>query len=228
MRGFRFEHGGERGLIEADFVRAELPPNSTTITTPIFLGPAGDISSSNPNDTSVGKIVFLKFKIPDVANVVSIDSFDFFVTVYDDGDGGGKSGDIDFAQPGTNLQFPDTFTSLNHTTAGNLRRSNGIATIDGVDISTPEPSFVLFMTAGFSAIAGPFVLTKTLLRVGLSWLRIQPAVRYTCRRSELYEEYQSDEQDRSQIFSQPGNGRRRRHYGSRFDQYLDCGKRQFE
>jgi hypothetical protein len=103
--------------IEADFVRAELPPDSTTITTPIFLGPPGDISSDNLNNTSVGEIVFLKFKIPDIADVVSIDSFDFFVTVYDDDDGGGESGDIDFAQPGANLQFLDTFTNLNHTTA---------------------------------------------------------------------------------------------------------------
>ncbi len=88
---------------------AELPPNSTTITTPIFLGPAGDISSDGLNNESVGEIVFLKFKIPDIANVVSIDSFDFFVTVYDDDDGGGESdaifADVTKLKPGANVQF---------------------------------------------------------------------------------------------------------------------------
>ena len=66
----------------------------------------------------MGEIAFLKFDIPDIANVASISTFDFFVTVFDDDDGGGESGDIDFALPGNNVQFLDTFTSLNHTTEG--------------------------------------------------------------------------------------------------------------
>jgi hypothetical protein len=105
--------------IEADFVRAELPPTSTTITTPIFLGPPGDISDDGLNNTSVGEIVFLRFSIPDIADVLSIDTFDFFVTVYDDDDGGGESADFAVAQPGTNVIFPDVFTTLNHIEASN-------------------------------------------------------------------------------------------------------------
>ncbi len=105
--------------IEADFVRAELPPNSTTITTPIFLGPPGDISDDGLNNSSVGEIVFLRFSVPDIADVFSIATFDFFVTVYDDDDGGGESADFAVAQPGTNVIFPDVFTTLNHIEANN-------------------------------------------------------------------------------------------------------------
>ncbi|HEX4134450.1 MAG TPA: hypothetical protein VHY84_07575 [Bryobacteraceae bacterium] len=102
--------------IEADFVRGELPPDSTTFTSPVFLGPDGDVSSDGLGNVSAGEIAFLKFDIPDIANVASISTFDFFVTLYDDDDGGGESGDIDFALPGNNVQFLETFTSLNHTT----------------------------------------------------------------------------------------------------------------
>jgi hypothetical protein len=105
--------------IEADFVRAELPPNSTTITTPIFLGPPGDISDDGLNNPSVGEIVFLRFSVPDISDVLSIDTFDFFVTVYDDDDGGGESADFAVAQPGVNVIFPDVFTTLNHIEATN-------------------------------------------------------------------------------------------------------------
>lgn len=101
--------------IEADFVRGELPPDSTTFTSPVFLGPAGDVSSDGLNNVSAGEIAFLKFDIPNIANVASINTLDFFVTLEDDNDGGGESGDIDFALPGNNVQFLDTFTRLNRT-----------------------------------------------------------------------------------------------------------------
>jgi len=48
-------------------------------------------------------ILFLKFNIPNSSQIVSIESFVLHVVLYDNADGGGESGDIEFAQPGANF-----------------------------------------------------------------------------------------------------------------------------
>jgi hypothetical protein len=110
----------QASAIEVDFMGAEIPtgPGSTVTipaTLPGLMGGASDAGVSN----FVGDTLFLKFKIPDIAELTSIDSFTVSVSVYDNGDGGGESADIDFAQPGTNIVLASpAFTTLNHITAG--------------------------------------------------------------------------------------------------------------
>jgi len=106
------------GQVEVDFVGGEVPtgPGSTVTipaNLPVLLGGNGDIGISN----FVGDTLFLKFKIPDVAYIEAVNSFVVNVTVFDNGDGGGESGDIDFALPGTNIVLASpAFTTLNRYT----------------------------------------------------------------------------------------------------------------
>jgi hypothetical protein len=108
----------QAGAIEVDFIGAEIPigPGST-ITIPAALpGLMGGASDSGVSNF-VGDTLFLKFKIPDVSQIFSINSFSVSVSVYDNGDGGGESADIAFAQPGANIALAaPAFTSLNHIT----------------------------------------------------------------------------------------------------------------
>jgi hypothetical protein len=105
--------------IPVTFVGAEIPTGpGSTVTIPAALpglmGGASDIGVPN----FVGDTLFLKFQIPDVSELTSIDSFTVSVSVYDNDDGGGESADIDFAQPGTNITLASpAFTTLNHITA---------------------------------------------------------------------------------------------------------------
>src|SRR5436305_15334819 len=99
-----FVAAAQADTIVPDFVKAELPPNSTGVQLPFFMDPTNDI-------------VFLKFAIPDFARFTAINSFVITINVFDDGDGGGEVGEFAFAQPSTNL-FLGGFTSLNHITAG--------------------------------------------------------------------------------------------------------------
>jgi len=92
-------------IIVPDFVKAEIPPNSTQVTLPYVMDKTHDI-------------LFLKFNIPNFSQIVSIESFVLNVILYDNADGGGESGDIEFAQPSTNLFLANFFT-LNHTDASN-------------------------------------------------------------------------------------------------------------
>jgi len=108
------------GQIEVDFTGGEIPigPGSTVTTPatlPALLGGNADSGISNFD----GDLLFLKFKIPDISQVLSINSFTVSVTVYDDEVDAGESAEIDFAQPGTNIVLASpAFTSLNGTTAG--------------------------------------------------------------------------------------------------------------
>jgi hypothetical protein len=91
--------------IEVDFKNAETPPNSTQVSLPFLL--------NNANDT-----VFLKFKIPDIDMVETINSFDISVSLYDNGDRGGETGTIEFALPdGPNLLLTSFSPNLNGFTA---------------------------------------------------------------------------------------------------------------
>src|SRR5882724_1711753 len=90
--------------VAVDFVFAELPPNSTQTALPFLL--------DGTNDT-----MFLKFKIPNIGQITAINSFTINVTVYDDGDGGGETGTIQFALPSTNLTLINFFPNLNGTTS---------------------------------------------------------------------------------------------------------------
>jgi hypothetical protein len=109
----------QAGQIEVDFLGAVIPtgPGSTvTIPTalPALLGGNADAGISN----YAGDILFLKFRIPDISEVSVIDSFVINVSVFDNGDGGGESGDVDFALPGTNIVLAGpAFTTLNHITS---------------------------------------------------------------------------------------------------------------
>jgi hypothetical protein len=106
------------GAIEVDFVDAEIPigPGST-ITIPAALpGLMGGVSDSGVPGF-VGDTLFLKFKIPDISQIASINSFSVSVSLFDNGDGGGESGDIAFAQPGTNISLASpAFNTLNRVT----------------------------------------------------------------------------------------------------------------
>jgi hypothetical protein len=90
--------------VAVDFLFAELPPNSTQTPLPFLL--------DGVNDT-----LFLKFTIPDIAQILTINSFTINVTVYDDGDGGGENGIVQFALPGTNVPLASFGPSLNGFTA---------------------------------------------------------------------------------------------------------------
>ena len=109
----------QAGAIEVDFVDAEIPTGpGSTVTIPVALpglmGGASDIGVPG----FVGDTVFLKFKIPDISELASIDSFTVSVSVYDNNDGGGESADIAFAQPSTNITLASpAFTTLNHVTS---------------------------------------------------------------------------------------------------------------
>jgi hypothetical protein len=105
--------------IEVDFVGAGIPtgPGSTVTidaALPGLMGGASDATVGN----YVGDTLFLKFKIPDTSELSNIDSFTVSVSLYDNGDGGGESAQIDFAQPLTNIVLADpAFTTLNHITS---------------------------------------------------------------------------------------------------------------
>ena len=107
------------GAIEVDFIDLEVPigPGSTVTLpgpTPALMGNASDAGPLN----FVGDTLFLKFKIPDISEVLSINSFSVSVSLFDNGDGGGESADIAFAQPSTNIVLAaPAFTTLNHVTA---------------------------------------------------------------------------------------------------------------
>jgi hypothetical protein len=90
--------------VSVNLVFAELPPNATQVPLPFLL--------DGINDT-----LFLKFKIPNIALIETINSFNINVTVYDDGDPGGETGKIQFALPGTNLTLADFAPNLNGTTS---------------------------------------------------------------------------------------------------------------
>ncbi len=91
--------------IAVDFKDAETPPNTTQVSLPFLL--------NNANDT-----VFLKFKIPDIDMVETINSFDISVSLYDNGDRGGETGTIEFALPnGPNLSLASFSPDLNGFTA---------------------------------------------------------------------------------------------------------------
>jgi PEP-CTERM motif len=109
----------QAGAIEVDFVGAEIPTGpGSTVTIPAALpGLMGGASDAGVPGF-VGDTLFLKFKIPDISEVASINSFSVSVSVFDNGDGGGESADIAFAQPSTNISLASpAFTTLNHVTA---------------------------------------------------------------------------------------------------------------
>src|SRR5579871_4237408 len=91
--------------IGVDFKNAEIPPNATQVTLPYLL--------NNESDT-----VFLKFKIPNIDTVASIDAFEITITLFDNGDRGGETGEFQFALPnGPNLELGTFGPNLNGTTA---------------------------------------------------------------------------------------------------------------
>jgi hypothetical protein len=89
--------------IAADFVRAEVSPNSVTTALPFLM--------NGPNNA-----IFLKFKIPNFDQIASINSFEIDITLFDNADGGGETGEIQFAQPGTNISLGIFGPNLNRTT----------------------------------------------------------------------------------------------------------------
>jgi hypothetical protein len=109
----------QAGAIEADFVGAEIPTGpGSTVTIPAALPGLMGGNSDVGVPGFVGDTLFLKFKIPDISELTSIDSFTVSVSVFDNGDGGGESADIAFAQPSTNISLAaPAFTTLNHITA---------------------------------------------------------------------------------------------------------------
>ncbi len=92
--------------IKVNFKNAEIPPVATQVSLPYFL--------SNESDT-----VFLKFKIPGIDTVGSINTFEITVSVFDDDDRGGETGEIQFALPaGPNMLLGVFGPNLNGTTQG--------------------------------------------------------------------------------------------------------------
>ena len=91
--------------LPVNFNFAELPPNSTQVTLPFLLDGVTDT-------------MFLKFKVPGIANVTSINSFDIDIAVFDNGDGGGETGTIQFALPAVNITLGTFFPNLNRSTPG--------------------------------------------------------------------------------------------------------------
>jgi hypothetical protein len=89
--------------ISADFVRAEVSPNSVTTVLPFLM--------NGPNNA-----IFLKFKIPNFDQISSINSFEIDITLFDNADGGGETGEFQFAQPGTNISLGLFGPNLNRTT----------------------------------------------------------------------------------------------------------------
>ncbi len=89
--------------LAVNFKNAEIPPNATQVSLPVFL--------SNESDT-----VFLKFKIPGIGTVASINTFEITVSLFDDGDRGGETGEFQFALPaGPNLPLGTFGPNLNET-----------------------------------------------------------------------------------------------------------------
>jgi hypothetical protein len=89
--------------VPVNFDFAELPPNSTQESLPYLL--------NGTNDT-----LFLKFLIPDIDLIETINSITVNVTLYDNGDHGGETGRIQFALPSTNIDLASFTTNLNGTT----------------------------------------------------------------------------------------------------------------
>lgn len=96
----------DAAIITAEFVRAEVPPNSTTATVPFLLNAANDI-------------LFLKFKIPNFDQIATINYIAIDVLLYDDDDGGGESGRFQFALPGANLDLGGFAANIRPATAAN-------------------------------------------------------------------------------------------------------------
>ncbi len=91
--------------IAVNFVKAELPPANTATALPFLL--------DNSNDT-----IFLKFKVPDILQVTSLNSITVSVMVFDDDDGGGESGSVEFALPGLNIPLTSFAGNIRTYTAG--------------------------------------------------------------------------------------------------------------
>jgi hypothetical protein len=72
--------------IQVNFVNAEIP-GPTTVGVPFFF------------DNTTSQAVFLRFKLPDVSLINAIDSITVKVDVFDDGDRGGETGEVQFALP---------------------------------------------------------------------------------------------------------------------------------
>jgi hypothetical protein len=110
----------QAAAIPVDFIGGEIPtgPDSTfTISADL---PA--LMGGNPDagfEGYVGDLLFLKFKIPDIADVESIQSFTVSVSIFDNAQDRGESAQIDFAQPETNIVLADpAFTEVDGSTAG--------------------------------------------------------------------------------------------------------------
>ncbi|HEX3748889.1 MAG TPA: PEP-CTERM sorting domain-containing protein [Bryobacteraceae bacterium] len=80
-------------------------------------------------------LTFLKFKI-DLSTIATINSFEIDVSVFDDGDAGGESADIEFAQPSTNISL-GSFTNLNGTTEGSPETFSFFLTSDEINQVIP-------------------------------------------------------------------------------------------
>ena len=92
--------------VAVNFKTAEIPPNATQVSLPVYL--------SNESDT-----VFLKFKIPGIDTVGSINTFEITVSVFDDGDRAGETGEFQFALPaGPNMLLGTFGPDLNGTNEG--------------------------------------------------------------------------------------------------------------
>ena len=103
--------------IPVNFIRAELPPDSTTAPLPFLM--------NGTDDT-----LFLKFRIPDIDRVLAINSFTINVVVYDDGDQGVESARILFALPGPNLLL-NSFSTLNGKTSSSpLTVTSSLSSVD--------------------------------------------------------------------------------------------------
>ena len=88
-----------------------MPPDPTVVSLPYEM--------NNTND-----VAFLKFKIPQIDDVLSINSFTVTASVYDDGNTGTEHGQLFYAlHPGPNI-FLTEFFSANGYTAGSPLISN--------------------------------------------------------------------------------------------------------
>jgi len=87
-----------------NFVGAQLPPNSTNVGLPFLLD-------------NITDVLFLKYKVPSMLNVIAINSLTVTINVFDDDDGGMESGHIDFALPGSNLLLTGFFANIRTFTA---------------------------------------------------------------------------------------------------------------
>jgi hypothetical protein len=92
--------------VAVNFKNAEIPPDATKVSLAYFL--------SNVSDT-----VFLRFKIPGIDTVSSINAFEIQISLFDDGDRGGETGEILFALPaGPNMLLGTFGPDLNGTNEG--------------------------------------------------------------------------------------------------------------